>query len=168
MSPRREAKRPSLLDVQIIRVEEISVRGAADVNAGVVRPRPEDEEAEETDGESTLQVAAVRDTARVQQLVSMEISEGFSFLRAAQVFLKEPDDRLDLKRTENEKHTSAEGSINTRRHKTEGSHSLLCFTFIICSVSTPSHIPTILYTFFTSSKLAVQKRLVYSAGSLLR
>lgn len=57
--------------------------GAADIDAGVVGPRPEDQQAEETDGESTAQVAAVRDTTTVQQPVAMVISQGFSLFGAA-------------------------------------------------------------------------------------
>lgn len=89
-SPRGETECMRLLDVQVITVEEVSVGGAADVEAGVVGTSPEDQQTEETDGEPTPQGAAVRDTARVQQLVTMVISQGSGFLGVVQMFPKEP------------------------------------------------------------------------------
>lgn len=101
MSPRSEAERAHLLDVQVVTVEEVSVCGAADVYAGVVGPRSEDQQAEQTDGEPTLQGAAVGDMTRVQQLVAMVISQSSGLLRAGEMFPKEPHNRLDLKHTGN-------------------------------------------------------------------
>lgn len=90
-----------LLDVQVVTIEEVSVGGAADIDAGVVGSSPEDQQAEETDGESTPQGAAVRDTVRVQQLVAMVISQGSGLLGVVQMFPEEPNNRSDLKHTEN-------------------------------------------------------------------
>lgn len=64
--------------------------GATDIDARVVGPRPEDQQAEETDGESTPQVTAVKDTTRVQKLVAMVISQDCGLLGATQMFSKEP------------------------------------------------------------------------------
>lgn len=64
--------------------------GAADVDAGVVGGGPEDQQAEEADGESTLQAGAVRDTPGVQELVAMVIGQGSGLPGAAQMFPKEP------------------------------------------------------------------------------
>lgn len=90
MSPRSEAEHTCLLDVQVVTIEEVFVGRTADIDAGVFRPSPEDQQAEETNGESTPQGATVRDMTRVQQLVAMVISQGSGLLGASQMFPKEP------------------------------------------------------------------------------
>lgn len=75
MSPWRGPQCLCLLNVQVITIEEVLEGRATDIDARVVRAGPEDEQAEETDGEPTLQGAAVKDEFRVQQLVAMVISQ---------------------------------------------------------------------------------------------
>lgn len=70
--------------------------GATDVDPRVLRTSSEDEQAEETDGESALQRSAVKDVARVYQLVAMVISQDSGLLGFMQVLPIEPHDRLDL------------------------------------------------------------------------
>jgi len=65
LSPGNEAERARLLDVQVVSVEEVFVNGATDIDARIVGPRSEDQQAEQTDGESTPQIATVWDI-RVQ------------------------------------------------------------------------------------------------------
>lgn len=91
-SPGGEAECACFLDVQVIGEEEVFVGGAADIDARVVEPRPEDQQAEEADGESTLQVGAVRNLLGVQQLVAMVICQGDGLLRSVRMFLIEPND----------------------------------------------------------------------------
>lgn len=55
---------------------------ATDIGAGVTRAHPKDQQAEETDGESTTQVATVRDLTCVQHLVTMVIGQSSSLLWA--------------------------------------------------------------------------------------
>lgn len=74
---------------------------ATDVDTRVIGPCSEDQQTEETDGESTPQVTAVRDPTGVQQLVAMVIGQGSGLLWAAQMFPKEPHNCLDLKHREN-------------------------------------------------------------------
>lgn len=92
MSPWSEAEAACLLDVQVVGIEEVLAGRAADVDAGVVEPRPEDQQAEEADGEATPQVAAVRDPTGVQKRVAMVIGQGSRLLGAAQAFSEEPHD----------------------------------------------------------------------------
>lgn len=100
-SPWGGAERACLLDVQVVTIEEVFAGRAADIDARVFGGRPEDQQAEQTDGESTLQVAAVWDTTRVQQLVAMVISQGSGLLGVVQMFPEEPHNCLDLKHTRN-------------------------------------------------------------------
>lgn len=90
MSPRSEAEHTCLLDVQVVTIEEIFVGRTADIDARVVGPCPEDQQAEETNGKSTEQGPTVRDMTRVQQLVAMVVSQGSGLLGATQMFPKEP------------------------------------------------------------------------------
>lgn len=80
MSPQSGAQCSCLLNVQVVTIEEVPVGRATDIDARVVRAGPEDEQAEETDGEPTLQGAAVKDVFRVQQLVAMVISQSSGLL----------------------------------------------------------------------------------------
>lgn len=96
-SPAYEAECSGLLDVQVVTIEEVPVHRTADVDARVGRLCSEDQQAEETDGESTPQPATVRDTVRVKQAVAMVICQGSGLLGATQMFPKEPDNWLDLK-----------------------------------------------------------------------
>ncbi|TNN80068.1 hypothetical protein EYF80_009720 [Liparis tanakae] len=64
--------RPEAGEDPVVPVEEVFVSGATDVDARVVEPRSEDQQAEQTDGEATPQIATVWDI-RVQQPVAMVI-----------------------------------------------------------------------------------------------
>lgn len=54
--------------------------GATDVDACIIGPGSEDQQAEESDGEATPQVSAVRDLAGIEQVVAMVISQRFGVL----------------------------------------------------------------------------------------
>lgn len=54
--------------------------GATDVDACIIGPGSEDQQAEESDGEATPQVSAVRDLAGIKQVVAMVISQRFGVL----------------------------------------------------------------------------------------
>lgn len=62
----------------------------ADIDTRVFRFCSEDQKTEETNGETTQQVAAVKDVTGVQQLVTMVICQCSGLLGAVQMFLKEP------------------------------------------------------------------------------
>lgn len=95
-----------LLDVQVVSVKEVPMVWATDVDARVCRTGPEDEEAEETDGEPTSQVSAMRDVTGVQKHFAVEVSQGPSLLWTGQMFPEEPHDRLDLKKTKTQEGAS--------------------------------------------------------------
>lgn len=86
-----------LLEVQVVGVEVVPLAGATDVHPRVLRTCSEDQQAEEADGEATLQRAAVKDAAGVQQPVPMVIGQGASLLGLIQMVPVVPHNRLDLK-----------------------------------------------------------------------
>lgn len=90
LSPRGEAELSCLLDVQVVAVEQVFMGGATHVDARVVGARPENQQTEQTDGESAPQVCTVRDLTGIQELVSMVIGQGSGLFKAAQTFRKEP------------------------------------------------------------------------------
>lgn len=71
--------------------------GATDVDSGIFGARPEDQQAEQADGEATLQGAAVGDALWVQQLVAMVITQRSGLPEVVQMFPEEPNHRMDLK-----------------------------------------------------------------------
>lgn len=96
-APLNEIDLLCLLDVQVITIEVVSLAGATDVDPRVSRTSSEDEQAEEADGEATLQRSAVKNAAGVHQLVPMVISQRSGILGHTQMFPIKPHDRLDLK-----------------------------------------------------------------------
>lgn len=79
-APVGEAERGSLLDVQVVTIEEVFVGGATDIDACIIGPSSEDQQAEESDGEATPQVSAVRNLAGIEQVVAMVIIQRFGVL----------------------------------------------------------------------------------------
>lgn len=95
--PRGHAEHPGLLDVQVVGVEKVpTVGGATDVEPGVLRAGPEDQQAEEADGEAALQGGAVEDLLGVQQPVALEVSQRPGLLPAVPQLPEEPDHRVHL------------------------------------------------------------------------
>lgn len=70
--------------------------GATYVHAGVLRPSPEDEQAEKADGEAALQGGAMEDLLRVNQPGALEVSQRPGLLPAVTQPPEEPDHRLHL------------------------------------------------------------------------
>lgn len=95
-SPRNENDLLGLLNVHVIGIKVVSLAGATDVKPRVLRTSSEDEQAEEADGEATLQRSAVKDVARVHQHIAMVISQNSGLLGFTQVLSIEPHDRLNL------------------------------------------------------------------------
>lgn len=91
LSPGAKAEPPCLLDVHIVRIEEVFMGRTAEVESRVGTPRPEDHQSEKPDGESTPQVSTVRDLTGIQQLVAMVISQGSGFLKAVHTCSVEPN-----------------------------------------------------------------------------
>lgn len=74
--PQRETESGSFLNVQVVTKEEVSLGGAADIQTRVTGSGSEDQQAEESDGEPTLQVITVKDLTWVPQLVALVICQG--------------------------------------------------------------------------------------------
>lgn len=71
--------------------------GATYVDASVLGVSPEDEKAEEADGEAALQGGALEDLLRVQQPVALEVSQRPGLMPAITQLPEEPDHRLHLR-----------------------------------------------------------------------
>lgn len=84
------------MNVQVITKEEVTLGGAADVQTRVIGSCSEDQQAEEPDGKSTLQVVTVRDLTGVSQLVSLVICQDSGLISTSLMSLEEPHNRLDL------------------------------------------------------------------------
>lgn len=98
--PQREIESGSVLNVQVVTKEEVFLGGAAGIQTRVVGSGSEDQQAEEPDGEATLQVITVRDPTWVPERVALVICQGSGLVKPGLVFPEEPHDRLDLKKKE--------------------------------------------------------------------
>ena len=89
--PWRQGERARLLDVQVVAIEEVLVGGATEVEAGVARLRPVEQQAEEADGGAQLEVRpAGGHVVGVQETVAMEIRQGPGGLGTGLVVPVEP------------------------------------------------------------------------------